>query len=107
MAKREYTTEIHIDRLVAILNSKDLCNSCPAAKYYNGNHNCMDLWSNEPCAICCEFVGYRARYAVDCPCVKLGDIEAYDTTIKKLREVGITIEGWRETLNCMKGLLNG
>lgn len=89
--KREYTREIHIKRLAAILSSnKPLCNSCPAARYYSGNYNCVDLWTNNTCKICAEFVGYSPRHTVDCPCIRFGDEEAIDITILKLEEEGIT-----------------
>ena len=90
--KKEYTREIHIKRLVATLSSnKTLCDSCPAAKNYSGNNSSVELWTNTPCTICADFVGYHPRHTVDCPCIRFGDEEAFDITIKKLIEEGITI----------------
>jgi hypothetical protein len=90
--KREYTREIHIKRLAAILNSnKTLCNCCPAAKYYNGNHNSVDLWTNNACLICADFVGYHPRHTVDCPCIRFGDQEAHNITLLKMEAEGYTV----------------
>jgi len=89
--KREYTEDIHIDRLVAILsNNRILCNSCPAAKGYSGSHSCVELWTNDPCPICAEFVGVDYFRSIACPCIRLGDEEAYNITIQKLEEMGYT-----------------
>jgi len=93
LRKKEYTREIHIKRLTAILSSnKNVCMSCPAAKYYSGSNSCIDLWTNNACRICAEFVGVKYLGGLSCPCLKLGDEEeALNVTILKLEEEGITI----------------
>jgi hypothetical protein len=89
--KKEYTREIHIERLAAILSgNKGLCNCCPAAKYYDANHNCVELWTNKACEICTEFVGINYHGQLGCPCLRYGDEEALNITIQKLEEEGIT-----------------
>jgi len=89
--KREYTREIHIIRLASILSSnKILCKSCPAARYYSANFNCVELWTNKACKICTEFVGMNYADQLGCPCLRLGEEEALNITILKLEEEGIT-----------------
>lgn len=91
--KKEYTREIHIKRLAAVLSSnKTLCSSCPAAKHYNGNHNSIDLWTNNACLICADFVGYYPKHTVECPCIKFGDEKAFEITIKKMEKEGYSIK---------------
>lgn len=92
LKRKEYTREIHIERLSKLLDSnKALCNCCPSAKYYSGSNSSVKLWFNNPCNICCEFVGYKPRHTIDCPCMKLGDTEALNITLKKMEEEGIAI----------------
>jgi len=86
---REYTKEIHIKRLVKILSSnKPLCDSCPAAKFFSGSRNCTELWTNDPCEVCREFIELNTKYC--CPCIMLNSTGAYNITIQKLKEIGIT-----------------
>jgi hypothetical protein len=86
--KREYTKEIHIERLTAIIssNKKDIYNLCPAAiDYNNSSINSFDMpWSNDACLICADFIG------VSCPCLKLEEDEVLEITLLKLKEEGIT-----------------
>ena len=89
---RKYTEEIHIDRLTTMLSgNRTICDSCPAARYYSGNNSCVEPWTNNPCRICAEFVGLEHNGGLSCPCMRLGDEEAYNTTIKKLEEIGIKL----------------
>lgn len=87
--RKEYTKEIHIERLTAIIsdNEKVICNLCPAAIDYSSTSSCDILWSNNACRICTGFVGLSIIY---CPCIKLGEEEALKITLLKLEEEGVT-----------------
>ena len=88
--KKEYTTDMHIERLVEILSSdKEICSCCPATEDYSGRHSCSKFWTNSACEICMEFVGLTA--GIMCPCITLGEEEALKITLLKLEEEGITI----------------
>ena len=52
MYKKEYTEKIHAKRLLKMLEKKNPCMCCPAAKGYNGNNYPNVMWENTACIIC-------------------------------------------------------
>ena len=73
---QEYTTEIHIKKLVEILSKdKILCNHCPASIDCSINVSPSILWNNLACLICTEFIDLTGTA---CPCIQLEDEQALE-----------------------------
>ncbi len=94
---KKYTEKIHAERLLKMLNRKNPCGHCPAAKRYNSNDGPEALWSLsvDPCKICSDFLGLESLEDPDlwtensnCPCNRLDPEEAIALTRKALKKKG-------------------
>ena len=95
--KQVYSEEIHAENLILMLESvKRLCNLCPKhSDMIRGDGIEPDHWDHfkvNPCDICQQFLDLdcidenSARY--QCPCHRLGSVEARELTEEKLTEKG-------------------
>lgn len=93
--KRNYTINIHADRLRRMLCREKPCGHCPAAPFFNASRPVFDLWqdpfvdnskANHPCQICRKFVGASPGRFDQCPCYVLGPKEAIRRAHKALKK---------------------
>lgn len=99
---RKYTETIHAGRLLKMLNKKDPCMWCPAAKRYDAKENAEILWDwdSEPCRICSDFLGLEYKETLmdsqanptnyNCPCNRMDKAKAIKITWAALKEKGFT-----------------
>jgi hypothetical protein len=89
MEKPIYTEEIHIKRLIEMLDDNEPCTKCPATENFNSGRTVGELWEekdNPPCHVCLEFVGIP-KIKGKCPCSEYGE-DVIAMTIKILMDRG-------------------
>ena len=74
---KEYTLDIHVERLERMLMKEDACSCCPASPRFS--------WSRintSPCRVCMDFV--EVPHYRGCPCNVYGPTEALVRTYDAL-----------------------
>lgn len=80
MEKPVYTEAIHAERLIDMLETTEVCLSCPAAFRFSSQENATKMWDisrdvdhleikndKHPCVVCRRFVGIPLNI-FRCPC---------------------------------------
>jgi len=86
--RKEYTKQIHVEKLLELLNTRNPCKRCVAPLRHYPEFSSLDK-----CSVCRKFVGLSSKFWYNkptpiCPCLILGQAEAIKRTHLALEEGG-------------------